>query len=114
MKLDFSYFLVGGFGGGSGGCLEVVEVGGGKGKLGFGECCCEELVVDDGDLAIDYVNVIRNNGGFLNQLVGEGELVEPDEPGPPQNLTTHLVRPGQVIRLMYPVVQWSSSPPVIQ
>ena len=38
-------------------------------------------MIDDGDLAIDNVNVTRNNGGFLQELVGEGELVVPNEPG---------------------------------
>ena len=58
--------------------MEIRDVGSSKGELGSGESVGEVVAVDEGDLAIDDVDVGRDGSGLQDQLVGEGNFVVPN------------------------------------
>ena len=58
--------------------MEIRDVGSSKGELGSRESVGEVVAVDEGDLAIDDVDVGRDCSGLQDQLVGEGNFVVPN------------------------------------
>ena len=58
--------------------MKIRDVGGSKREFGSRESIGEVVAVDEGDLAIDDVDVGSNCSGLQDQLVGEGNFVVPN------------------------------------